>query len=143
MVAVTVIVPPVAGRVAGVRAAFVMVGWTAGRPGVRRLLATVGRWRVGAAWWLVALSPVGFLTIALIGIAISGGRLPPARDFARFSGLSSGLGVVGVLVAITVVNGFGEETGWRGYAVPMLQRRFQPLAAAVILAPFWAFWHLP
>jgi CAAX protease family protein len=37
----------------------------------------------------------------------------------------------------------GEETGWRGYALPQLQRRFSPLASSLILAVLWFGWHLP
>jgi CAAX protease family protein len=37
----------------------------------------------------------------------------------------------------------GEETGWRGYALPQLQRRFSPLASSLILAGLWFGWHLP
>ena len=124
-------------------AAFVVVAWTRGRPGVHGLLGSMGRYRVGLRWWLVALSPAAFLGAALLGIWIGRGTLPTVGDFGRFSGLPSGLGVVGVFAVITIVNGFGEETGWRGYAIPELQRKFSPLAAAVILAPIWALWHVP
>ena len=37
----------------------------------------------------------------------------------------------------------GEEPGWRGYAVPQLQRRRTPLASAVLLGVAVAAWHLP
>jgi membrane protease YdiL (CAAX protease family) len=48
-----------------------------------------------------------------------------------------------VFLAITVVGSLGEETGWRGYALPQLQRRFSPLTATLILAPLWFAWHAP
>lgn len=36
-----------------------------------------------------------------------------------------------------------EEPGWRGYAQEGLQRRLPVLIAALIIALFWAAWHLP
>jgi uncharacterized protein len=123
-------------------AAVVVTAWTMGRPGVRDLLARMVRWRVPVRWWLAALSPAGFLVLALIAMAAAGKALPSAAAFGQFSGTPA-IGLVGVLLLITFVGALGEETGWRGYALPQLQRRFSPLTSSLILAVLWFGWHLP
>jgi len=37
----------------------------------------------------------------------------------------------------------GEELGWRGYALNVLQQRFSPLISAIIIGVIWGFWHTP
>lgn len=39
--------------------------------------------------------------------------------------------------------GLGEEIGWRGFALPHLQKRQSAGAAAITLGILWATWHLP
>jgi membrane protease YdiL (CAAX protease family) len=123
-------------------AAFAVTAWTMGPPGVRDLLARMGRWRVRLRWWLVAVSPAAFGAIALLALASAGKELPAVGDFGRFSGTPA-IGLAGVFLLITLVGSLGEETGWRGYALPQLQRRFSAFAATLVLAPLWALWHLP
>ena len=122
-------------------AAVVVTAWTMGRPGVRDLLARVARWQVPMRWWLAAVSPAAFVGLALIAMAAAGKALPSVADFGQYSGTPA-IGLVGVLLLIAV-GALGEETGWRGYALPQLQRRFSPLASSLILAVLWFGWHLP
>jgi membrane protease YdiL (CAAX protease family) len=37
----------------------------------------------------------------------------------------------------------GEELGWRGYAINVLQKKHSPLKCAIIIAGVWGFWHMP
>jgi membrane protease YdiL (CAAX protease family) len=122
-------------------AALVVTAWTMGRPGLRDLGARLARWRVPVRWWLVAVSPVAFLGLALAAMAVAGQALPSVGDFGWFSGTPA-IGLAGVLLVI-FAGALGEETGWRGYALPQLQRRFSPLASSLILAGLWFGWHLP
>lgn len=84
--------------------------------------------------------------ISFSSFSISGswrtGRWPVLSTLDRFNGLPA-IGVVGVWAMLTLVDGFGEETGWRGFAIPMLQKRFSPLVVSLAVALFWALWHVP
>ena len=48
-----------------------------------------------------------------------------------------------LFLLVLVGNGFGEETGWRGFALPRLQDRFGPLGGTLVLGGLWACWHAP
>ena len=68
--------------------------------------------------------------------------LPPRADFALYSGLPA-WGLPAVVLLTLLFNGFGEETGWRGFALVPLQRRFGPVGGTVVLGLLWAAWHIP
>ena len=48
-----------------------------------------------------------------------------------------------MIVYVFLHGPLGEEPGWRGFALPRLQRLHGPLVGSLILAPLWALWHLP
>lgn len=48
-----------------------------------------------------------------------------------------------VALALTAIKGPIEEFGWRGLALPLLQWKFSPIGAGLILGVIWGFWHLP
>jgi membrane protease YdiL (CAAX protease family) len=115
----------------------------AGRTALRALGASMVTWRIGWRWWLAAVSPLLALMAVLGLLAGTGAALPAAAEFARFSGVPSAWGLVGVTAVIVLVGGLGEETGWRGYLQPALQQRMRPLAATGVVAAVWAAWHAP
>ena len=120
-------------------AAFVVVAFTEGRTGARSLVASMLRWPRGARALFAAGAPLVFLALAL---AIAGvfGMAPAASDFLRYSGTSA---AAVALIAALVIGGFGEETGWRGYALVRLQRRHGPIRATLTVTAGWAIWHIP
>jgi membrane protease YdiL (CAAX protease family) len=56
-----------------------------------------------------------------------------------FASVSSFLGAL-VFIAI---KGPIEEFGWRGLALPLLQRKMTPIWAALIIGVIWGLWHTP
>ena len=45
------------------------------------------------------------------------------------------------ILPLFLLTNFGEEIGWRGYALPRLQERMTPLAASLVLGVVWAAFH--
>jgi len=124
-------------------AACVVEGAIHGKAGLRALLGKLvlvsrPRWR----FCLYSLSPMAFLGGAFLVMALRGVPVPGPAEFARFSGLPE-IGLPAVVLLVFLVGGCGEELGWRGFALQRLQRRFGPLGGALVLALFWAGWHLP
>ena len=119
-----------------------IVTWrTEGKAGLITLGRRVLRWRVHPVWWGVALSPLMIgLVVALLLNWISAAPITVAAlgevNFLPPLGL-------GALALWLLTFGIGEEIGWRGYALPRLQKGRSALAATTLLAIGWALWHLP
>ena len=124
--------------------ALLLSGVYSPRQGVRNFLRSLDlrHQPLGWYWWLIALGL--YPAVILMGNVISaafGMTLPVPQA----SGPWYWLAVDAVLMFLYVMIGGGglEEPGWRGFALPQLQRRFNPLVASLILAVIWAFWHWP
>jgi uncharacterized protein len=121
--------------------AVLVTGLSEGRPGLKKLWGRMVMWKVQPVWWAVAVSPLLLgAGIALVLFLIFGKPVSMA-DLGQVNFLPS-LGLAALVLWILTF-GLGEETGWRGFALPRLQRNRSALSAALILAVFWALWHLP
>jgi len=89
-------------------------------------------WRMPLAWWVFLA--VGIPAVKYLGGAFNG----TVTDFP----FSPWYGVLPAMVLALLI-GPVEELGWRGVALPLLQRRHAPLPASLILGAFWGLWHLP
>src|SRR5215211_3019960 len=119
--------------------AFIMAGVTEGREGVRRLLRRIVLWRVGIGWYLFVL--VGIPAIIVLSTLVLPGALASFQASAVPSTVL--LYVVAGPVFLFVGGPVFEEIGWRGFALPRLQRLYGPLVGTLILGALWGLWHLP
>jgi membrane protease YdiL (CAAX protease family) len=122
-------------------AAIVVTWLTDGRDGLRELFGRMFKWRVRPVWWLVAIAPLALYVLVATALRFIQRRWPDLGALGQIDFLPN-LGV-GALLLWILTFGFGEETGWRGYALPRLQRGRSALSATVILWVLWALWHLP
>ena len=120
-------------------AGVIIIAITSGKEGLRDLGQRALRWRVGFLWWAVALFFTGLIVLLAIAInAALGGGLPSFAFFRQEWHL------IPVYFLITMIGGpLGEEFGWRGFALPNLQRKWGPMVASVVIGIVWALWHLP
>jgi len=106
------------------------------RVALNALLARVFQWRVSPRWYLFAV----FYFVAIkLGAAVI--YRVVAGEWPRFSAVPWYLMVGGIIISTPVQ--FGEEVGWRGYALPRLAARFGFGRACIVLGVMWAAWHLP
>jgi uncharacterized protein len=107
-------------------------GWAATRDFLKRIVRLRVDWR---AWLLaVATAPMA-LALAMAAGSLAGIQvaIPAMRwqdQVERF-------------VFIFLFIGLGEEPAWRGFLQPLLQKKFSPLVAALVVGMAWGFWHLP
>jgi uncharacterized protein len=124
--------------------AFVIASAYSRIPAVRSYLSSLTRLRGVWGWSFLALVlfPALFFISLFINTILN--RQPIlSRPFPDLSLALIGLVIVKFLYQFFFFNATGEETGWRGFALPRLQAQTSPLLAALIIGFFWALWHLP
>lgn len=120
-------------------AALLVTNVIEGRAGLRKLFRRMGQWRTGIQWYLLVLLGYPVLLYGGLTLILGPGLLADPIENAPLL-LSFYLPniVIGLLMP-----GLGEETGWRGFALPRMERMYGPLLASLILGSLHALWHLP
>lgn len=111
---------------------------------IRLLLRRIFVWRFGVQWCLFIL----FITILVRALAVAINVYILHQEapvfFSAPGSVPSGnplVLLVPVFISIFFQAGIAEEFGWRGFALPRLQKRYSALVASIILGITWAFWH--
>lgn len=110
-----------------------------GKPGVRLLLRRIVQWRVGIHWYLAALFSFMFVWLVAYGLVYRGA--PVTNLFQNWQLLFS-IFLPNLILGIFLPS-LGEETGWRGFALPRLQAGYGPLLGTAVLGLLHSLWHLP
>jgi uncharacterized protein len=119
-------------------AATIMTAIVSGRAGLREFFSRLVRWHVGAkAYAIVFLTPIVICLVA-VGVTLLVANPPPYP-----LSIDKLCEVPERFLFIFLFIGLGEEPGWRGFALPELQKAYSPVGASLILAPIWSIWHLP
>lgn len=115
-------------------AAFIIVTYYGGASGFRRYLTRLLLWRCSRAWYAFLI--IGIPLLFFSGAALKGNLFIEPFPFSSFQAL-----VLALL--FMAIKGPIEEFGWRGLALPLLQRKLAPVWAGLILGVIWGLWHFP
>ncbi len=113
-------------------AAFAVILVRTGLDGLKGFLSRVLLWKTSYGWYL-------FLIFGMPAIFYGGAFIKGTSVQCPF--LSIKVWILPLL--LSAIKGPIEEFGWRGFAMPLLQRKFSPLLSALILGIVWGIWHLP
>jgi membrane protease YdiL (CAAX protease family) len=110
-------------------------------PGVRAQLSTLWKPHGPFGWYIVAL--ISYPIVLLIGALIA----TLMGENIAFRNLTIGNAILFPFLMFAdgclTSGGVNEESGWRGFLLPRLQRKQSVLVAAITVWFFWASWHLP
>jgi membrane protease YdiL (CAAX protease family) len=114
--------------------AFIVIFRSSGLEGLRRYLARALLWRCSWRWYAFLL--LGVPLVFYTGSFLKGNLSEAAFPFAAVSSFL-------VALVFIAIKGPVEEFGWRGLALPILQRKMAPIWAALVIGIIWGLWHTP
>jgi uncharacterized protein len=128
-------------------AAFVVAGLAFGFLGVRKLVRGYRFWS-GEVGWRRGLKVWGVMALTFVGMSLATAAidflLMPEGTWEWDLDVLSWAFPAALFVALFLdVGAVTEETGWRGFAQPVLQGRMTPLAATLVVGLLWGVWHFP
>ncbi|MEQ5814209.1 CPBP family intramembrane metalloprotease [Marinobacter sp. NFXS11] len=114
--------------------AFIVIFRWSGLEGLRRHLGRALLWRCSWPWYAFLL--LGVPLVFFVGSFLKGNLSETAFPFPTASSFL-------VALIFIAIKGPIEEFGWRGLALPLLQRKITPIWAAIVIGVIWGLWHTP
>ncbi len=119
-------------------AAIAVIAATRGSAGLRAFSRRLLHLRVHPLWYVAVLLGLPASMLLARWIQLARGVALPAWPPA-----DTGAWLAAAALSLVADPGGVEELGWRGFALPLLQRRRSALVASLILGLVWGVWHLP
>jgi uncharacterized protein len=120
-------------------AAIVVTAATGGRPGLRQFFRRYVQMRVGLRWYLLVL--LGYPLIGLLAASAYFGLAAFQIALAQWPLFFTAY--LPATLIFMIMPALAEEPGWRGFALPRLERQYGPLLGSLILGLLHMVWHLP
>lgn len=114
-----------------------LTGYFYRKKGLLQLLGRLKRYKIKWYWWVLLLllpASIHFTGRSLWQFLYVGEISPAILNISYW---------LSAIIPSFLIAGFGEELGWRGFALPRLQRHYSPIMSAFILATVHLCWHLP
>ena len=119
---------------------FVLTALNEGKEGVKKLLKKFWNPKINWKWLLIIFIWWPFLRLAtnLFGQVVHGENNPLLVNPDQFW-----IFIPPLIISTFINGGMSEEFGWRGYALPRLQVKFNALTSAIVLGVIEGLWHYP
>jgi membrane protease YdiL (CAAX protease family) len=105
------------------------------KAGLKALLSKITRWRLNVKWYIFVILLPAFCVVPSLCVDIFFMHKP--LDLSEWY-------LPFILFFIFMpFSPLWEEIGWRGFLLPILETKFRPLTAAIILGLIWGIWHIP
>lgn len=119
-------------------AAVIVLRRIEGGNSAKNLVSRLFQWRVHVFWYFAALIiPIVLLFLGKWFTGLMG--LSPKQMLSQDNLIATLL--TAFFIALTA-NPW-EEIGWRGFALPRLQKKYNAFYSSIGVGIMWAFWHLP
>ena len=116
----------------------IFTGFFNGSAGIKKLLKKITIWKVNPLYYIfILIYTVSsfFIPLWICNITGSSYNFDISMMFNNI--------LLKFLIVILLGGPLGEELGWRGFVLPKLQSRLNPIYSSIVLGVFWSCWHLP